>query len=48
MVGVGQTFTERLPDARLSVMLFHVVLSIWDSLHPQPSPLLFLRLLTWG
>lgn len=36
MVGVEQTFTEHPPDARLSVMLFHVVLSSLDSLHPYP------------
>lgn len=36
MVGVRQTFTEHLPDARLSVMLFHVVPSSQDSRHPHP------------
>lgn len=36
MVGVEQTFTEHPPHARLSVMLFHVVLSSQDSLHPHP------------
>lgn len=36
MVGVEQTFTEHLTDARLSVMLFHVVPSNQDSLHPHP------------
>lgn len=39
MVGVEQTFTEHLPDAKLSVVLFHVVPSSQDSfcLHPLSS-----------
>lgn len=36
MVGVEQTFTEHLPDAKLSVMLFHVVPSSQNLLHPYP------------
>lgn len=41
MVGVEQTFTEHPPDAKLSVVLFHVVPSSQDSLclHPLSSAL---------
>lgn len=36
MVGVEQTFTDHLPDARLSGELFHVVPSCQDALHLHP------------
>lgn len=48
MVGVEQTFTEHLSDAKPSVVLFHVVPSSQDSLSAPTLPPLFLRLLTWG
>lgn len=40
-VGVEQTFTEHLPDAKLSVVLLHVVPSSQDALflHPLASAL---------